>query len=223
MLTQNISTDNPFRVLVGVKRPALCGPVDNHSGVCKISLSTCWYHENAISIRVPMLAILFCRKCQSETERYSNGHCKPCSKATNSAYYLSEKTRLTVRFSEYYAANSDKCKDRVKAYSASNPEKVRAARVAYFSADPERKRLKNQNRRAKSRLNGGQLSKGLVKKLTGLQQGKCACCNDPLGTAFHMDHILPIALGGPNIDSNIQLLCPTCNLRKGSKHPVEFA
>lgn len=28
--------------------------------------------------------------------------------------------------------------------------------------------------------------------------------------------------GGANDKSNIQLLCPHCNLSKGAKHPVDF-
>jgi len=37
-----------------------------------------------------------------------------------------------------------------------------------------------------------------------------------------MDHIVPLAKGGKNIDSNIQLTCPKCNLEKNSKDPIEF-
>ncbi|HEY8541665.1 MAG TPA: HNH endonuclease signature motif containing protein [Pseudothermotoga sp.] len=35
---------------------------------------------------------------------------------------------------------------------------------------------------------------------------------------FHVDHIIPIAAGGDewNLD-NLELSCPKCNLRKGSR------
>jgi 5-methylcytosine-specific restriction endonuclease McrA len=39
----------------------------------------------------------------------------------------------------------------------------------------------------------------------------------------HVDHILPLALGGDNRRKNIQLLCPTCNLSKGAHHPIDHA
>lgn len=32
----------------------------------------------------------------------------------------------------------------------------------------------------------------------------------------------PLTLGGSNTDDNVQLLCPTCNIRKGSTHPSEY-
>jgi hypothetical protein len=47
---------------------------------------------------------------------------------------------------------------------------------------------------------------------------KCAACSVDLlfelnGTV-HMDHIIPLALGGCNDLLNLQILCDTCNLRK---------
>lgn len=37
---------------------------------------------------------------------------------------------------------------------------------------------------------------------------------------FHVDHIVPIASGGPTINENLALACVSCSLRKGAK---EFA
>lgn len=52
-----------------------------------------------------------------------------------------------------------------------------------------------------------------------LRQGKrCRGCGRHLSvTGYHVDHIRPIAKGGLNVAGNLQLLCPRCNLRKGSK------
>lgn len=41
-------------------------------------------------------------------------------------------------------------------------------------------------------------------------------------TGFHIDHFVPLALGGKNEDWNILLTCPTCNGRKHAKHPAQF-
>jgi hypothetical protein len=34
---------------------------------------------------------------------------------------------------------------------------------------------------------------------------------------FHVDHIIPRALGGADVEENLQLLCPRCNMRKSSR------
>jgi 5-methylcytosine-specific restriction endonuclease McrA len=56
-----------------------------------------------------------------------------------------------------------------------------------------------------------------------LQKSKCACCGKSLKHSYHLDHIMPIALGGTNTDDNVQLLTPSCNLRKSAKHPDDWA
>ena len=54
------------------------------------------------------------------------------------------------------------------------------------------------------------------------QAGKCAVCKEELKNKYHVDHIMPLARGGSNWPENLQLLCPSCNLKKGAKHPLEF-
>lgn len=45
--------------------------------------------------------------------------------------------------------------------------------------------------------------------------GRCAECNS--SGHIHFDHIIPVIKGGSNLLENIQVLCSTCNLKKGSK------
>lgn len=50
------------------------------------------------------------------------------------------------------------------------------------------------------------------------QQGLCPNCGKyfELGE-MHADHILPWSKGGHTVEANCQLLCRTCNLRKGAR------
>lgn len=53
--------------------------------------------------------------------------------------------------------------------------------------------------------------------------GICMKCGTKVSrTDFHVDHIVPISAGGSEWDlSNLELSCPTCNLKKGAKTDVE--
>lgn len=192
--------------------------------------------------------IEFCPKCQAETERGSRGRCKPCAQAYSAAYRIKNPEQMR----EWYAANFERLKaprkawqknnpkklkiyadkwrvanrEKVRANSSkwakANPSKVKAIRANFIVSNPDALRINDQNRRAKKRANGGTLSKGLSTKLFNLQQGKCPCCGLPLGDYYHLDHKMPIALGGPNIDSNMQLLRSICNKQKWATHPIDF-
>lgn len=84
-------------------------------------------------------------------------------------------------------------------------------KLDYFS-------IKNQERREYS---VGQLSPGIREHLFALQKGLCNGCGSVL-TDSHLDHVVPLVRGGTNTDDNVQLLCPTCNLSKGSKTMEEW-
>lgn len=133
----------------------------------------------------------------------------------------------------YYVANADKWKayyeaniDRIRAYKselyAADPAKEKQRVAEWIAANPDAVRVHSQNRRAREVGAGGKLSRGLAEKLFKLQRGLCACCKQPLGDDYQLDHIVPVARGGPNVDANIQLLRRKCNNQKRARHPIEF-
>ena len=61
-------------------------------------------------------------------------------------------------------------------------------------------------------------SKNIRHILFHKQDGKCVSCDYPLPIRlFELDHIMPKSKGGPDIDSNLQLLCGWCNRTKGDR------
>ncbi len=72
---------------------------------------------------------------------------------------------------------------------------------------------------------GGSFTASEIDALYKRQKGRCAesSCRKILKQRFHRDHILPVVLGGDSSIRNIQLLCNSCNLSKGARHPVVWA
>jgi len=46
---------------------------------------------------------------------------------------------------------------------------------------------------------------------------RCSICEQPLGSSFHADHIVPFSKGGRTILQNGQALCARCNIDKSNK------
>ena len=96
--------------------------------------------------------------------------------------------------------------------------KARSAR--YRRANPHRVAEWAQKRSGKKT---GRLPRGTVSLLFRRQRERCAFCASSIKGGYHVDHVMPMHLGGLHEPNNLQLLCPSCNVRKWALHPVEFA
>jgi 5-methylcytosine-specific restriction endonuclease McrA len=153
-------------------------------------------------------------------------------------YRAENMGRLTAKTVEWQEANQERFRAYQKAYQNSNRHRAIERLKNWRMNNPERSKeygrawrkanlhllvIKEQRRRARIKGVGGNLSPDIHARLMQLQKGKCAVCRTSLRDIRpHLDHIMPIAKGGPNTDDNAQLLCPTCNLTKSAKHPVDF-
>jgi 5-methylcytosine-specific restriction endonuclease McrA len=184
--------------------------------------------------------IKFCKKCSKETERYFDGRCKPCTKISTAIYRFENRDKRLLYDANYREKNKEKISNYHVIYHSKNKEKISEYHSIYYAknkvkldkliknyriANPDVIRRSSNNRRAKKLGNGGKLTKGLFDKLFTLQRGKCPSCKGSLSNVkprSPMDHIIALANGGENVDSNIQLLCRICNSRKHTKGNVEF-
>jgi hypothetical protein len=95
--------------------------------------------------------------------------------------------------------SSGKANESVKKYRANNPDKVRE----WSSTRHKRKT--------------GRLPRGTVKNKIASQNGLCVYCQQDITVKYHVDHIIPLSKNGKHEESNIQILCPTCNVKKSAK------
>lgn len=109
-------------------------------------------------------------------------------------------------------------------YRRKYPDRGKAQSDAYYAAHKDDVLENSRNRRARKAGNGGEHTKEDIELLWQLQRGKCVFCLKPLKRgAFHIDHHLPLALGGSNDRGNLRLLHKKCNLEKAATHPVIHA
>lgn len=179
-----------------------------------------------------------CIKCGDSNWTTRGDDCKTCQKARSRAWYEKNKELCLKRASEWYENNKSEIKIKQKKYAQKNPDIVNACTARWSAKNKDKVYAKNkiwkqankdlvnahtQNYRSRKKFKGGVLSRGIRKSLMHLQNGLCIVCKvDLTETSIHLDHIVPLSKGGLNIDSNIQLLCSSCNCKKGSKDPVEF-
>jgi 5-methylcytosine-specific restriction endonuclease McrA len=190
---------------------------------CNKSAAKSWYASNLDKAKKSRASYQSrnAEKCKQAQEAWRVVNIEK-HKATKAAWKAAnlEKEKEFQRL--YKEKNADKIKQHKANYIAKNPDKVKESKAAWRSKNHDAIKVLGHNRRAKLRSSGGRLSKDIEIKLLEMQRGMCACCRLPLDNDYHIDHIIPLALGGTNTDDNVQLLRAKCNMQKGAKHPIDF-
>lgn len=120
----------------------------------------------------------------------------------------------------YAKENKDKIKSYYNNWKKENLELVRENARKYARNNPDKVRANTAKRRARIFNSEGQYSKEDINRIKTEQNHLCNICSIDVSVKYHVDHIYPISKGGKNVAENIQILCPTCNLKKGNKIPA---
>lgn len=151
---------------------------------------------------------------------------KAKNRANKDAWVQANRERVREKERLRYEKDLEKGRAKCKSWRESNREKCIAASKAWQRANPEivrqLKRVASAKRRARERMAQGAYTRSDIATLLRLQRRKCAICKVSLDLAYQVDHVVPLALGGSNERSNLQLLCPFCNQSKGAKDPLDF-
>ena len=136
--------------------------------------------------------------------------------------YRKNRTRILAAQKIYNERNSERIVARVSAWVKENPERVRVNKRNWVIRNPDKVRLNGARQAARRRNAPGTFTDADINRLFVSQKGECVYCRCQLDK-YDIDHIAPLARGGSNDPSNLQLLCEPCNSRKGARDPVEFA
>lgn len=168
------------------------------------------------------------RAAYQQTEKYkttraeylSSDRAKELSRIRSERYKAKNEGVANARSKTWYEEN----KDRRREYDIKNANKIYARNSAYRKTPKGSlvSKIHGQNRRSRKRNAGGSYTHNDINNLLIMQKYKCPVCRTSIKEKYHIDHIVPLSKGGSNWKENIQLLCPTCNLTKQAKDPIDF-
>ena len=128
----------------------------------------------------------------------------------------------------YYLNNSEKIKRDVKERRAKDPEKYREQARRRRLENPEPGRVsarKSAHKRRALKLDKlGVVSSNIMEILMKRQNSLCIGCNRKFSEEIKptLDHIVALNSGGLHDDSNLQILCRSCNSSKQDKSMTEW-
>ncbi len=138
--------------------------------------------------------------------------------------------RLVVADPDYNRRNYWKNPQKSRSDKRADYEKHRAKRLAAsrerLASDPEYKaRFRAwqlaSNRKRRRRL-GGKTLPGVprmaIRQKMAYWGNRCWVCGGP---EEHVDHVKPIAKGGPHMLCNLRPICASCNVRKSARWPFD--
>lgn len=142
---------------------------------------------------------------------------------TNKAY----KSSHAEQIKQYEAENIVERRKQALAYRDRNVDSCLARARRWKAENPEKAKNHLRKRRALKYSASGSHSHEDISAILSAQKAKCASCKKKLSVEgpgkYHIDHVMPLSKGGSNDKYNLQILCPSCNLSKHAKDPIEWA
>lgn len=174
-----------------------------------------------------------CKKCkyarsiqlrESDPEKY---------KAKAKAIRDKNKQKRADYQRQWRKENPEAYREQARRHYWSNPQKFRERRRNYSANNPETDLRNNRKRRAK--ILGTQLVPYTASEILSLYGTNCHLCNLPIDleaprwtampgweNGLHLDHVIPLSLGGTDTLDNVKPAHGKCNLAKNRILPKAF-
>lgn len=162
-----------------------------------------------------------CKSCVSNYDSIYSKKNRTKKTQRNRRYYKNNKRRILKTVRKYQEREADKIRLRKRKHYELNKDRIRAKQREYSEQNYDK--VKEHKNAYRARLAGVENGvKPTLSELIKLVGGICPDCGKK-PQKWTEDHITPISLGGPNTWWNVRALCLSCNSRKGSLHPDEYA
>lgn len=166
-----------------------------------------------------------CKSCSLVNQREDRASNIEAYRSRDRARHAANKEAMNIKCRKWRESNKEKQAEINRNWALRNRDKVKASKKKNRLDNPESYKSYTLNRRARIKSAKGKIFKSDIIAVIENQKNRCAepSCRADLKSGYHIDHIMPFALGGEHSLNNIQALCPSCNLRKSAKHPADWA
>ena len=189
-----------------------------------------------------------CKECSKKRHKQWRENNKNNIKESKKQYFNKNKNIILEKHKQYYIKNKEYISNQKKKYRENNKEKLqkiskiwrennREYSIKYLKLWYENnkeyniqyrnnhrdKMLQYEHKRNANKLNQlGFLPYNYIQILEE-RDTYCKYCNLHIKIyGYHIDHIIPLSKGGLHDINNLQLICASCNHKKGNKLEEEF-
>lgn len=159
-----------------------------------------------------------CRECTNETSRVWREENPERSREASRAWAENNRERSRANARAWARANPERRRENNRAWRGVNKERQRGNMRAWQQANPEKCHAAQHRRRARKACAVPQ--RWTVDHTLGDPLACWWCGRGLLGATAHVDHVMPIRLGGPAETANEVMSCADCNHSKNAKHPL---
>ncbi|MGD0020526.1 MAG: HNH endonuclease [Candidatus Limnocylindrales bacterium] len=144
--------------------------------------------------------------------------------AKQAAYRRDRPEAFLAAAARFRAAHREQMREKGREYYAAHRAEAAARHREYAKLHPDRMCVIQHNRRARLLAAPGTHTAADITAQYERQRGRCYWCGAGVSTRKkHVDHVMPLVLGGSNGPENLVIACPSCNHRKQAKHPMDWA
>lgn len=165
-----------------------------------------------------------CRKCGRTTRYVSTGKCVPCRTAVVRQWRKDKRAadpewadRVRQVNREWWSQHGAQWNLRRRS-TAKREADAMYFRERYANDEDFRERSRSRHRKRRALKKGVPSERYTRDQVYAQTAGRCCRCGRLVGkdTAWHIDHRVPLALGGSDVLTNVGPSHPTCNLRGGA-------
>jgi 5-methylcytosine-specific restriction endonuclease McrA len=137
------------------------------------------------------------------------------------AYHVEHREKIVAYKRAYYIVNREEESAKHRVYHTEHREEWAARNRAYDQAHPDERLQRKAMRRA--RLHNSPTEKFSRADIFARDLGRCHLCGKKVDPqSWHLDHLVPISLGGSHTRSNTAVSHPLCNIRRNATGPAQL-